>query len=264
VLAARLSRGIASALRGRGAVTAVAVDDRARGLTCALQPGRHFYAASVVKVTILAALLRKLLAEHRFLTSAQASLATRMITVSDNNAASRLWAQAGRASLRRFLRLAKMTQTTLGPGGAWGLTRITARDELRLLKLLTSKNSVLDAASRNYELSLMARVIPSQRWGVPAGAPREVTVHVKNGWLPYPVSDDWHINSIGSFSGHGRDYMIVVLTTRNPSMSFGVAAVQRIAEVINRDLNPGASSVIPAAAPSPSWGRPDEPVPPRP
>ena len=34
-----------------------------------------------------------------------------------------------------------------------------------------------------------------QRWGVPAGAPGKVTVHVKNGWLPYPVH--WHINSIG-------------------------------------------------------------------
>ena len=184
-----------------------------------------------------------------------------MITVSDNNAASALWAQVGRANMQHFLNLAKMNQTVLGPGGAWGLTQLTAHDELLLLKLLTSKNSVLDQASRDYELSLMARVIPSERWGVPAGAPADVTVHVKNGWLPYPVSSDWHINSIGSFSGHHHNYMIVVLTTRNPTMAYGVDTVQLIAKAINGGLNAGVKDVIPASVPSPSWGIPDEPLP---
>jgi Beta-lactamase enzyme family len=260
-VAGRISRGIRIAMRGRSSIVGVTADDRIKGVTCAFQQDRRFYSASVVKATILAALLRKLLVRHQFLTKAQAALATKMITVSDNNAASALWAQVGRVSMQRFLNLAKMKQTLLGPGGAWGLTQITAHDELLLLKLLTSKNSVLDLASRNYELSLMARVIPSERWGVPAGAPAGVTVHVKNGWLPYPVSNDWHINSIGSFSGHGHDYMIVVLTTRNPTMAYGVDTVQRIAEVINRGLNPGVTNVVPASAPFPSWGISDEQLP---
>ncbi len=106
----------------------------------------------------------------------------------------------------------------------------------------------------------MARVIPSERWGVPAGAPADVTVHVKNGWLPQPTNG-WRINSIGSFSGHGRDYMIVVLSQDNPTMTYGVNTVQAIAEVINRALNPGVTSVIPASRPYPSWGQPDEPIP---
>jgi hypothetical protein len=260
-LAARISRGIKAAISKRSSIVGVSADDRITGVTCAFQPDRHFYSASVVKATILAALLHELAVKHQFLTKAQAALATKMITVSDNNAASALWAQVGRGNLQHFLDLAKMKQTVLGPGGAWGLTQLTAHDELLLLKLLTSKNSVLDQASRNYELSLMARVIPSERWGVPAGAPADVTVHVKNGWLPYPVSSDWHINSIGSFSGHHHDYMIVVLTTRNPTMAYGVDTVQLIAEAINRGLNAGVKDVIPAAAPSPGWGTPDEPVP---
>jgi hypothetical protein len=258
-LAARITQGIQNALRGRQ-VAAVTADDRVTGVTCALLPGRHFYSASVVKATILAALLRTLMAEHRYLTSSEAALATKMITVSDNDAASTLWAQVGRFRLQRFLYLAKMKETVLGPGGAWGLTLITAHDELLLLKLLTSTNSVLDARSRNYELYLMAHVIPSQRWGVPAGAPAIVTVHVKNGWLPYPDSTDWHINSIGSFSGHGRDYMIVVLTANDPTMTYGVDTVQRVAEVINHQLNPTVTNVVPASAPAPSWGQPDEPL----
>ncbi len=260
-LAARIVRGVRAAMRTRSSVVGFTVDDRVKGVTCTFKQGRRFYSASVVKVTILAALLRELAVKHQYLTNAQAALATKMITVSDNNAASALWNEVGRWNLQHFLNLAQMKQTVLGPGGAWGLTQITAHDELLLLKLLTSKNSVLDSASRSYELSLMARVIPSERWGVPAGAPADLTVHVKNGWLPYPVSNDWHINSIGSFSGHGHDYMIVVLTTRNPTMAYGVNTVQAIAKVINHQLNPGVTNVIPGSAPAPSWGTPDELLP---
>jgi hypothetical protein len=71
---------------------------------------------------------------------------------------------------------------------AWGLTQLTAGDELILLKLLSSRGHVLSAAARRYVRWLMAHVVPDQRWGVSAGAPSDVTVHIKNGWLPYPVS----------------------------------------------------------------------------
>ena len=259
-LASRLSRGVLTALRGRSSVVGLKVDDTVKQVICDFHQDRRYYSASVVKATILAALLRKLMQEHRQLTSAQRALATEMITKSDNSAASALWAEAGRRSIQHFLSLARMKQTVLGPGGYWGLTLITARDETTLLKLLTSKNKVLADSSRAYELALMARVIPAQRWGVPAGAPADVTVHVKNGWLPYP-GDDWHINSIGSFSGRHRNYTIVVLTAENPSMAYGVDTVQDIAEVINRDLNQGVTAVIPASAPFPSWGTADELIP---
>jgi Beta-lactamase enzyme family len=258
-LAARISRGVLAAVHRRSSVVSVKVDDPVSHVICDYRQDRQYYSASVVKATILAALLRKLMEEHRYLSLAQQTLARKMITESSNSAASRLWAEVGRPSLQHFLNLAKMKQTVLGPGGYWGLTLITAHDEIVLLNLLTSKNSVLDRPSRSYELSLMARVIPSQRWGVPAGAPADLTVHVKNGWLPYP-GQDWHINSIGSFSGHHRNYMIVVLTTGNPSMTYGVNTVQDIAEVINHDLNQGTTDVIPASAPYPSWGTPDEQI----
>jgi Beta-lactamase enzyme family len=259
-LAARLAAGITAALRGRGSVVGLAVDDRRTGVSCRLHSGWHFASASVVKVTILGALLRKLKAEHRYLTRAQVKLTTEMITESDNAAASALWAEVGRRSMQRFLDLAGMSHTRLGLGGYWGLTQITAHDELTLLKLLTGRNRVLDRAARDYALKLMAEVIPAQRWGVPAGAPADLTVHVKDGWLPL-AAHGWHINSIGSFSGHGRDYMIVVLTLDNPTMGYGVETIQDVAEVINRDLNPGAAPLIPAARPGPSWGTADEHLP---
>jgi Beta-lactamase enzyme family len=259
-LAARMSKKIATAMQGRSSVVGLAVDDRVTGVTCKFHPHWHFDSASVVKVTILSALLRKLQQEHRSLTAKQKQLATQMITVSDNNAASTLWAETGRPALQHFLNLAGMSETELGPSGYWGLTLITAHDELTLLKVLTSTNSVLTTASRNYVLGLMARVVSYERWGVPAGAPTDVTVHVKNGWLPL-ATHGWRINSIGSFSGHGRNYMIVVLTMDNPTMAYGVDTVQDIAEVINRALNLASSSVVPAATPNKSWGQPDEKIP---
>ena len=69
-LAARLSSGIIAALRGRSSAVGLAVDDRRTGVTCKFHPHWHIDSASVVKVTILTALLRKLQEEHRSLTAA--------------------------------------------------------------------------------------------------------------------------------------------------------------------------------------------------
>jgi hypothetical protein len=258
-LARKISRDITAALHGRQSIAGVTVADPAKDLTCAFHQDWHFVAASVIKATILATLLRKRQQKHKTLTTAEHQLAYRMITESDNNAASALWAQDGRYWLRHFLQLAGMTHTDLGPGRAWGLSELTARDELLLLGTLTAQNSVLDTQSRRYELWLMSQVIPSQRWGVTAGAPKKLTAHVKNGWLPYPVSDDWRINSIGAFTGDGQDYRIAMLTSRNPTMNYGIDTIQAVAEVINRHLNPGVTSMVPASRPYPSWGTPDEP-----
>ena len=96
--------------------------------------------------------------------------------------------------------------------------------------------------------------------GLPAGAPDDFTVHVKNGWAPLPPVPGWFVNSIGCFTHGHRNYSVVVLTQGNPTMGYGVATVQDVAEVINHGLNPGARHVIARSRPFPSWGRPDEPA----
>jgi beta-lactamase class A len=234
--AARMSRGILAAVRGAPDV-ALAVADTRTGTTCELHPGWRFDSASIAKVLILAALLHKVTASHGVLSAGQAGLAGEMITESDNAAANTLWDEVGRANLQRFLGLAGMTHTTLGPGILWGLTQATAPDELRLLTTLTSANPVLNQASREYELQLMSQVIPAQRWGVPAGAGPGVTVHVKNGWLPNPQL--WVVNSLGAFTSHQGVYKIVVLSQGNPDMADGITLVQGVAAVVNHALAPG-------------------------
>ena len=262
-LAARLTRAIQGARHGRVSAVAVEVDDPGIGLVCQLNSSWHFDSASVVKVTILGALLRRAQDQHRHLTRTEQALAWAMITRSDNDAASALWAELGHGYLQHFLNLARMTHTVLGPDGLWGLTRITAADETLLLRLLLAQNRVLDTSARDYALSLMAHVIAAQRWGVPAGAPASLTVHLKNGWLPL-ATHGWRIHSIGGFTGHGGGYSIVVLTQDNPTMAYGIDTIEAIAEVINRDLNPKAAARVPPSGLSPSWGIPDERIPARP
>ena len=259
-LAARIGRDIQSARRGRVSTVAVAVDDPGMELVCWLNRFSRFDSASVVKVTILGALLRKVEDQHRYLTATETARARAMITRSDNNAASALWAELGRRYLQHFLNVARMAHTVLGPGGFWGLTQITANDQVVLLRLLLNGNAVLNAAARSYALRLMAEVIPAQRWGVPAGAPISLTVHVKNGWLPL-ATHRWRIHSIGGFTGHGGGYSIVVLTQDNPTMTYGITTVQAIAQAINHDLNLAAASRVPPSGPFPSWEAPDEHIP---
>lgn len=264
-LADRLSRDIEGALDGRAGTHAVRVRDPHLGISCGLSTGRPFDAASVVKVTILAALLGKAEAKHRSLTGREKSLSWRMITRSDNTAATRLWNDTGRYRLQRFLDRARMSQTVLGPSGYWGLTKITARDETRLLWLLIRPNSVLTTPDRRYALYLMAHVIAGQRFGVPAGAPADFTVHVKDGWLPVPdATAPWYVNSIGCFTRSRKSYSIVVLThasRAHPGMAYAVTTIEDVAVLIHHDLNPGQAAV-PASAPGPLPTLPDEPIPP--
>ena len=90
-----------------------------------------------------------------------------MITQSDNDAATDLWNEVGQSRLQHFLNLAEMDQTGSATDGYWGLTQVTAHDEMLLLRLLARPNWVLTAASRAYELGLMARVISIAAVGHP-------------------------------------------------------------------------------------------------
>ena len=186
-----------------------------------------------------------------------------MIEKSDNNAATYLWKDVGHSRLNEFVQAAVMTETELNPGGYWGLSEITARDELQLTRLLTEHNAVLADSSRAYELNLMNHVVSYQRWGVPAGAPGGLTVYVKNGWLNDPVR--WVINSIGAIGGHGRDYKMAILTYGNPGEQYGIDTVQEIAEAANHDLNAGlpaaGTPLEPGTLPRFLQGQPDEVLP---
>ncbi|MFJ6566049.1 serine hydrolase [Streptomyces sp. NPDC091292] len=236
-LAAKLQKDITTALKNRKGTVAVGLYDRATKTTCSLRSTSAYDSASVVKATVLATLLWDNKKHNRYLTQREIDLTTAMITKSDNNATTTLWRQLGVTKVKNFLAAAKMTKTVPGSGGYWGLTQINVQDEQKLLALFTAKNTVLSDNSRAYILKLMNKVVSSQRWGTPAGAPTSVKVHVKNGWLSRSTHG-WRVHSIGAFQGGGHDYYMSVLTHGNSSMNYGVATIQAVAKAIHKDLTP--------------------------
>jgi len=234
-------KAAASYLSGRDGAVLAAVYDLGTGRTWRIGRGGPQAEASVVKLDVL----ETLLAERdrgAGLPPADRALAARMIERSDNDAATRLWYEAGGAAgIRSFNARAGLTRTVpsacvVCPGFAWpgwGLTRTTPGDQIALLRQLVTPDSVLTPAARGYALSLLENVIPAQRWGISAGAPAGVTVALKNGWLPLRGRDgDWQVNSVGWVSGGGRDYLMAVLSAGNPSARYGIDTVSRLAAIV--------------------------------
>ncbi|WP_336115288.1 serine hydrolase [Streptomyces sp. PTD9-10] len=251
-LATKLQKDITAALANRKGTVAVGLYDRTTKTTCTLRATSAYDSASTVKVTVLATLLWDAKKHDRYLTKTEQSLATAMITQSDNAATSTLWKQLGLTKIKGFLSAAGMTKTTPGADGYWGLTQENVTDEQKLLKLVTAKNTVLSDNSRAYILKLMGQVISDQRWGTPAGAPSTVSVHVKNGWLQRSTHG-WRVHSLGTFNGAGHDYMMSVLTQDNSTMDYGVTTIQNVAKAIHKDLVPTTSGIArytPTSTPS--------------
>jgi len=119
------------------------------------------------------------------------------------------------------------------PWPGWGLSTTTPADQLVLLRELVKPSSLITNANRDYALSLMENVTPDQRWGVTGGVPAQATVALKNGWLPLnSANDNWQINSVGWISGSGRDYLIAVLTTGNPTEQYGIDTIDQLAAMV--------------------------------
>ena len=56
---------------------------------------------------------------------------------------------------------------------------------------------------------------------------------VHHDWLPLDDSDtDWQINSVGWVSGRGRDYLMAVLTTGNPTEQYGIDTISQLAALV--------------------------------
>lgn len=222
-----------------GSIT-VAVYDADNGQTELYRPGIAEQTASIVKVDILATLLWQEQGRHSPLDEDDLQLATGMIEDSNNDDASSLWDEVGGGSgVSRFDRVAGLTETAPNTEGYWGETTTTALDQIRLLEHLAFANPLLDSASRSYELGLMEHVVGYEDWGVSTG-PTAATVALKNGWLPLAI-DDWQINSVGYVDGNGRDYLIAVLTTGDPTESYGIGTIDAISSSIWGELTPPRS-----------------------
>jgi hypothetical protein len=232
-----------SYLAARSGTVRVAVYDLATGQEWSLGGGAAQDEASVVKVDILEALMAQ---RPAGLTSYDQGLARRMIEDSDNDAATSLWnLVGGGGGIGAYDTRAGLAQTTPSaclqcpgfPWPGWGLTTTTPEDQVTLLRRLVQPGGPLSSAARQYALSLMEGVTVDQRWGVSGGVPAGVTVALKNGWLPLDAANsDWQINSVGWVSGGGRDYLLAMLSTGNPSEQYGIDTLNALGAMVWQSL----------------------------
>lgn len=214
----------------------VAVLDRKTGQKYSYRGTVAYDTASVVKVQVLACLLMTAQDQDRDLTSTELSLARRMIRLSDNDATTALFNRLGQDSaVQACDRRLGLTHTDVN--SAWGLTRTTVDDQVKLLAQLVSQRSPLDEDSRELAYTLMSTVDGSQDWGVPAVARAGEKFTVKNGWDTRTADDDlWVVNSIGRITGPTTDVSIAVLSHGHTTMAAGISVVETVAKMTRRYL----------------------------
>ncbi len=214
----------------------VAVLDKKTGAKYSFRGTEKYETASVVKVQVLACLLLTAQDNDRDLSSTELALAKRMIRLSDNDATTSLFARLGKApAINKCNERLGLTQTTVN--GAWGLTRTTVDDQVRLLAQLVDAKGPLDEDSRELAHTLMSTVDDEQDWGVPAAALAGEDFTVKNGWLPRSTeSNRWIINSVGRITDDDTDVSIAVLSHGHASMSGGINVVEKAAKLTRQYL----------------------------
>ena len=210
---------------------AVAVDDLTTGASAAYSSTQEFVTASIVKVDILSTLLYQAQQSGHRLSPEEEAVATTMIENSNNDAASDLYDDAGGAKgIDQVNQVFGLSETTVGTDGCWGLTTTTVDDQIRLLRLVFTRPSVLTVQSQDYIQDLMSQVEANQQWGVSAAADDGTPFMVKNGWLPSGTTGRWEINSIGDVVHDGRRMLIAALSEGNATEYSGISLVQTVAE----------------------------------
>jgi hypothetical protein len=182
---------------------------------------RRFSSASVVKAMLLVGYLRRLSERGAGLDASSRARLYPMIHVSDNQAASAVFAVVGQAGLRRVARRAAMTDFASSP--IWGATRISAADQARFFY---DQDRLVPRRFRRYVRGLLSGVAREQSWGVPAVARPRYAVFFKGGWNPVRGI----VHQVARLERHGGRIAIALLQDGAPSMGYGeetIAGVTR-------------------------------------
>jgi Beta-lactamase enzyme family len=175
----------------------------------------------VIKAMLLVAYLDRL-AHERPITASDRALLGPMIHVSDNEAATAIYARLGDAALYRLARRAGMRSFAVR--GYWGSAQISAGDQARFFAQL---DRLTPPRYRRYARSLLASIVSWQAWGLPEIARPVWRVFFKGGWRR---SLHGHLVHQVALLERGRRAMaIAVLTEANPSHGYGRETVRGIA-----------------------------------
>jgi hypothetical protein len=216
----------------------VAVLDKKTGERYSYRGTEKYDTASIVKVQVLACALLKAQDADRGLSATELSLAKPMIRLSDNNATTALFNRLGKATaVGKCNKRLGLKETAVN--SAWGLTRTTVNDQVKLLSELVDSKGPLSKDSRKQAFTLMSTVDPAQDWGVPVVAKAGETTTVKNGWDTRSADGGlWAVNTVGrvTSSDDDVDVSVAVLSHNNKSMDGGITLVQKVAKLTRQHL----------------------------
>jgi hypothetical protein len=205
--------------RSRQGVVAFAVLDQRGQRIRGLRRTTRFRSASVVKAMMLVSVLRR--AGRRRLTDTERARLRPMVTRSDNDTASAIYAEIGAHGLRRVARAAGMRK--FSPASPWGVSQITAADQVRFFLRI---DRLVPRAHRRYARKLLSSIVPGQRWGIaPVARRKRLKIFFKGGWVPGIT----HQVALLQRRRDGKRIAVAVLTRNSPSMAYGEQTIEGVA-----------------------------------
>jgi beta-lactamase class A len=237
----RVADAIAYAAARRGVVAFAVID--ARGRLRGMNVRTPFIAASVVKAMLLVAELERLLEQRLPLDEDARDTLERMIRESDNEAATsvyrrvgdrRLRALAGRAGMGEGFRLGPLSVPTCRCSATgWARAQVTAGGQARFFRAFPR---LVPARDRAFARSILARIVPEQRWGIPQEVPAGWQAFFKIGVRETGLGTAVH--QAARLETSGKVVALAVLTDGNPSEGYGKATVRGVARAIVGDATP--------------------------
>ena len=178
--------------------------------------------ASLLKAMALVAYLNLPSVRDRDLREAERRLLGPMIRRSDNATASSVLRTVGARRLYRLAERADMRAFRFA-WPIWGHSTTTAQDQARFFFRI---DELVPGRHRAYALRLLARIVPSQRWGIPRAAPPGWTIHFKGGW---GSGTGLVTHQSALLRDGGRRLALSVLTRWNPSHRYGTRTIRGVA-----------------------------------
>ncbi len=210
-----IARAIAY-LKTRAAYVGFAVVDSA-GHRTGWNADERFVCASVIKAMLLVGYLRT----HTTVDAGMLPVLTRMIEVSDNDAAETVYGiLGGDAALYAVAHAAGMTRFA-GAGYLFG-AQITAADQARFFSRL---DGLVPKGHRRLAHTLLSSIVSTQSWGVPAAArPAHWRVFFKGGWRG--TTRGQLVHQVAWLRKDGVSFSMAVLTDGDPSMAYGEETIR--------------------------------------
>jgi hypothetical protein len=208
---------------------AVRTDQRFYGY----RPDHQEWSASIVKAMLMVAYLDRPSIAGRPLDGYDRSLLGPMITQSNNDDAQVVFDTVGQGALQALAGRVGMTNFATSP--IWGDTEVTARDQT---KYFLHIDRYIAPLHRAYAMSLLAGIVPSERWGIGEVAPTGWQLYFKGGWGYGTGLIDSQVVLL--VRGCAR-ISIAVLTMYDGSHAYGKQTLKGIFETLLRGLPSGTA-----------------------